>query len=109
MSFNDYNRIAIKNKIIEYSKNETIYLGKGLYFTPNLEADELIRKNSLAFVIGVILDQGQKAERVWATPFELKKRLGHLDPFIIAKMTDQEIQKYLKLLQSFIDIGKRWH
>lgn len=67
-------------------------MGKDGYFSPNPKADELVRNNPLAFFIGVILDQSQKAERVWTTPFELMNRLGHLDVFKIAQMTDQEIQ-----------------
>lgn len=86
-------KIAIRDGIISYGKRDTLYLGKNNYFTQNPEADALILNDHLAFVIGVILDQGQRAERVWAIPFELKKRLGHLDPFRIAQMTDTEIQQ----------------
>ena len=37
-------------------------------------------KDPLAFLLAVIFDQGVPAERAWQAPYELKRRLGHLDP-----------------------------
>ena len=46
-----------------------------------MEANHFVITNPFAFLIGVIFDQGIPAERAWAAPFELKQRMGHLDPF----------------------------
>lgn len=48
-------------------------------FTDDPSADELVRTSPEAFVIGVLFTQGIPAERAWAGPYLLKKRLGHLD------------------------------
>jgi len=65
-------------------------------FTTNLEAEQLIKDDWNAFLFAVILDQQIGAERAWATPLELKKRLGHLDVFKIAKMDDDELLDIFK-------------
>lgn len=49
-------------------------------FTDDKDANSLVIKDSFAFLLGVIFDQGIRAERAWAAPYELKLRLGHLDP-----------------------------
>jgi uncharacterized HhH-GPD family protein len=90
---NDESRQLVAKAILKYGQNENIYLGKEFIFTPNKKADDLIRNNSFAFLIGVILDQGQKAERVWATPLELMKRLGHIDPNEVAKINIEELSR----------------
>ncbi|WP_169948938.1 hypothetical protein [Microbispora sp. H11081] len=53
-------------------------------FTPDKEANEFIRTNSFAFLVGVLFDQGVSAERAWQAPWHLRQRLGHLDPERIA-------------------------
>ena len=37
-----------------------------------------------AFLVAVIFDQGIKYERAWRAPYELKQRLGYLDPARVA-------------------------
>jgi uncharacterized HhH-GPD family protein len=49
-------------------------------FTDDEDANSLVIKDGFAFLLGVIFDQGIRAERAWAAPYELKQRLGHLDP-----------------------------
>ena len=51
----------------------------GSAFTDIAPADELIRSSPEAFVFGVLFTQGIPAERAWAGPYLLKRRLGHLD------------------------------
>ena len=51
-----------------------------LNFTPNAEANELLRTDAFAFLTGVLFDQGVPAERAWIAPHLLRQRLGHLDP-----------------------------
>lgn len=49
-------------------------------FTYNQEADALVRRDGFAFVLAVISDMGVRAERAWALPYELRRRLGYLSP-----------------------------
>jgi uncharacterized HhH-GPD family protein len=49
-------------------------------FTPDPDANELWARDPYAFLLAVIADYQISAERAWAIPWELKKRLGHLDP-----------------------------
>ena len=53
-------------------------------FTPDAAANALIHSDPFAFLIAVICDQGIVAERAWAVPYELRRRLGHLDPYRMA-------------------------
>jgi uncharacterized HhH-GPD family protein len=85
-------KIAVRDALIVYGENDDIYLGEE-YFTPDPEADELIKNDPLAFLFGVILDQSWPAEKVWATPLEIKRRLGHLDARKIAKMSYKELEE----------------
>jgi uncharacterized HhH-GPD family protein len=82
----------IKQALIRFG-NEIGQKRKEKYFTPNPEADDLIWNNPLAYLFAVILDQSMPAERVWATPFILKSRLGHLDVNEIAKLEDSDIKR----------------
>jgi uncharacterized HhH-GPD family protein len=47
----------------------------------NPAADLYLREDPFAFLIAVIFDEGIDAERAWAAPLELRRRLGHLDPY----------------------------
>jgi uncharacterized HhH-GPD family protein len=53
-------------------------------FTYNRAADALVRSDPFAFLLGVISDLGVRAERAWALPYELSRRLGYLSPEDIA-------------------------
>ena len=44
------------------------------------ERDSFLKANPFRISLAVICDQGIKAERAWAAPWTLQKRLGHLDP-----------------------------
>jgi len=54
--------------------------GATVRLTPDEAANALIHDDPFAFLIAVICDQGIVAERAWAIPYELRRRLGHLDP-----------------------------
>ena len=58
------------------------------FFTPNPAANRFLLDNPFAFLLAVIFDQGIAAERAWAAPYELQRRLGHLDP---ARMADDRV------------------
>jgi uncharacterized HhH-GPD family protein len=88
----DIDKQRIAKTLIEFGKKfEKPNFRKERYFTPNLEADNLIWKNSLAYLFAVILDQSMKADKVWEVPYLLKQRLGHLDVRKIVNMDDEEI------------------
>ena len=53
-------------------------------FTPNAEANELVRTDRFAFLTAVLFDQGVPAERAWTAPYLLRQRMGHLEPARIA-------------------------
>lgn len=54
--------------------------GGAARFTPDAEANELLHRDAFAFLLAVICDYGIVAERAWAIPYELQRRIGHLDP-----------------------------
>lgn len=54
-------------------------------FTDQPEADALIKESAEAFLLGVLFTQGIPAERAWAGPYLLARRLGHLDLARIAR------------------------
>jgi uncharacterized HhH-GPD family protein len=53
-------------------------------FTPDRDADRLVRSDPFAFLVGVLFDHGIPPERAWRAPYELATRLGHLDPRRVA-------------------------
>lgn len=57
-----------------------------LAWTEDPRAQELIATNSVAFVIGFILDQQVRVQMAFAAPLALQERLGHLDAATIAAM-----------------------
>jgi uncharacterized HhH-GPD family protein len=59
--------------------------GGSLEFTPNQDANALLRTDPFAFLAGVLFDQQVPAERAWLAPYLLRERLGHLDPERIAR------------------------
>lgn len=53
-------------------------------FTYNEDADALVRSDPFAFLLAVVSNAGIRAERAWALPYELRRRLGYLNPEEIA-------------------------
>jgi uncharacterized HhH-GPD family protein len=67
--------------ILRYGREQQdANIGLQPQFTTHAEANQLVIDDPFAFLIAVILDQGIPAERAWRGPFELRQRLGHLDP-----------------------------
>ncbi len=52
--------------------------------------------HSNAFLFGVISDRMMKAQKAWQVPFELSKRLGHLDVGKIALLGETELEGFLR-------------
>ena len=57
-----------------------------LPFTGNPEADALLAHDPVALLIGFALDQQVTVQKAFAGPFELRRRIGTLDPAAIAAM-----------------------
>ena len=72
---------AVVEAILAYGASLTIRRkGEGVAYTPDIEANRFVVNDPFAFLIGVIFDQGIKAERAWAAPYELSLRLGYFNP-----------------------------
>ena len=57
-----------------------------LPFTGNDEADELLADDPNALLYGFVLDQQVPLQKAFSGPYELRKRIGTLDPAKIAAM-----------------------
>jgi uncharacterized HhH-GPD family protein len=104
-------RRAVAIALIEYGKQKApAGPGPVLEFTPNPEANELLRTNPFAFLIGVLMDQGITAERAWLSPYLLRQRLGHLDParFAYDEGAIREAVQLPPKLHRFVDTVPRW-
>jgi endonuclease III len=66
--------------LLDYGQDQAPTAAGQVAFTPHPEANALIINDPFAFLLAVIFDQGIPAERAWRVPYELMRRLGHLDP-----------------------------
>jgi endonuclease III len=55
------------------------------------EAAEIVVTDPYAFSIATCLDRGTKADIIWTIPFDIKQKLGHLDPFKIYNFSLEEL------------------
>ena len=62
----------------------------------NPECRELLAKNPNAFLIGALFDFLIQSDDAWEVPYNLKKRLGHLDVDKISKMDVKQLSVYIK-------------
>ncbi|HKW60223.1 MAG TPA: HhH-GPD-type base excision DNA repair protein [Candidatus Dormibacteraeota bacterium] len=62
-----------------------------IVWTQDPAANALLESDPLALLIGMVLDQQVKMEKAFGGPYELKKRLGHLDARRIASMDPHEL------------------
>jgi uncharacterized HhH-GPD family protein len=65
-------------------------------WTDNPEADALLEREPLALLIGLVLDQQVKMEKAFSGPYELQKRIGHLDAQRIAAMDPAELDRVFR-------------
>ena len=63
-----------------------------LPFTDNPDANRLLGEDPLALLIGYALDQQITVQHAFNGPWELRRRLGHLDPARIATMDPAELE-----------------
>jgi len=80
-------------------------------FTPDKDADALVRDDAFAFLLAVIADMGIRAERAWALPYELRARLGgYLDRSTVLAKPDavrSAVQQPPKL-HRFVNLMPEW-
>ena len=62
-----------------------------IVWTDDPAANELLETSPLALLIGLVLDQQVKMEKAFGGPYELKRRLGHLDVHKIAAMDPDKL------------------
>ena len=62
-----------------------------IVWTDDPAANQLLESDPLALLIGLVLDQQVKMEKAFAGPYELKRRLGHLDVRKIATMDPDKL------------------
>src|SRR5438094_3842183 len=67
-----------------------------IVWTQDPAANELLETDPLALLIGMVLDQQVKMEKAFAGPYELKRRLGHLDVREIASMDPEQLDKVFR-------------
>lgn len=80
----------VASALLEYGRElaEAGAAQTGGSFTDIPEADALIKSDPNVFLLGAIFTQGIPAERAWAGPYLLKRRLGHLDLRRLAEEPD---------------------
>lgn len=67
-----------------------------LPFTDNPEANRLLGTDPLALLIGYALDQQVTVQHAFSGPWELQRRIGHLDPARIATMDPGELERVFR-------------
>ena len=67
-----------------------------LPFTDNPEANAFLGEDPLALLIGFALDQQITVQHAFNGPWELRRRIGHLDPARIAAMDPAELERVFR-------------
>jgi uncharacterized HhH-GPD family protein len=74
----------------------TATTGPRLPFTGDAEADALLVDEPLALLIGFLLDQQVTVQQAFTGPLELRRRLGSLDPRVIADTDPSALEALFK-------------
>ena len=69
---------------------------RGGSYTNIKGADNLVRTNPTALVLGVLFDQGIPYEKAWEAPYRLRQRLGHLDVRRLARTPVRSVSTILR-------------
>ena len=67
-----------------------------LPFTGNDEADRLLEQDANALLIGFVLDQQVPVQKAFSGPYELRSRIGTLDPATIAAMETDRLESVFR-------------
>lgn len=89
----------IRDSLLEIAKE---ILPKEYFSAKTAEAADLIvsDRSGYAFLLACCLDRGTKAEIIWSIPYEIKLRLGHIDPGRISLMRKEELASIIKALDN---------
>ncbi|MCX5885704.1 MAG: hypothetical protein NT096_07325 [Proteobacteria bacterium] len=60
------------------------------------EVGDFLLQNPNALLFGAIFDYLIPYQKAWIAPFNLHKRLGHIDPFRLAKMQESQLLPYFQ-------------
>lgn len=108
----DLDQAAVVRALLDFGATAQVELNKDdvPFFTPNALANQLVTDDPFAFLLAVIFDQGIVAERAWAAPSELKRRLGHLDPARLARDVEGIAKAVATppMLQRFVNTIPPW-
>lgn len=58
-------------------------------WTGNEDADDLLRANPFAFLVGILVNQGSGHEEAWDTPWVLQSRIGPLEPHLLLDKNEE--------------------
>jgi endonuclease III len=86
----------IRDALLECNKS---FNREILFPTMIPEAALLIATDPYAFLIAACLDRGTLADIIWTIPYDMKRKLGHLDPFLINKMSLEELADLIEKLE----------
>ena len=81
--------MAIVRRLLAYGSSDA---AGGDAYTTLRTADNLVRTNPNAWLLGVVFDQLIPAERAWLAPYRLRQRLGHLSIPRLARTTLPELK-----------------
>jgi uncharacterized HhH-GPD family protein len=71
-------------------------IATSLPWTGNDEADRLLATDALALLIGFALDQQVTVQKAFSGPWELQRRIGHLDARRIAAMDPAKLDRVFR-------------
>lgn len=67
-----------------------------LPFTGDDDADRLLASEPMALLIGFVLDQQVSVQKAFSGPLELRRRIGTLDPAVIAAMDPGDLESVFR-------------
>jgi endonuclease III len=79
---------AVTQALLEFSKSIE---AEELFPVMVPEAAGIVTNNPYAFSLATCLDRGTLADIIWTIPYDIKQKLGHLDPHLIYEMSIEEL------------------
>jgi uncharacterized HhH-GPD family protein len=105
------NAQAVAQALLAHGETLAAQLKDGsIQFTPDSDANALVRDDPFAFLLAVISDMGIRAERAWALPYLLRQRLGRLSPAVLIENPEDvraAVQQEPKL-HRFVNVVPAW-
>lgn len=86
-----------RERVVQGTVAKTSAMGKQAYpFTKHEHGNALLEKSGTALLIGLCLEQQVHSAKAMIGPYELQKRLGHLDARKIAQMQPAALEKVFR-------------